>query len=307
MSAVSEGVWETVTVDDQIIAAPTLLQSYMVFANTRPARGRRRRGPDRRHLDLGRLPGRRRRRPPRATSTASAGAQVDPTATVMSLGARTSTARSSRATGEDATIDVGDAELAVPERIHDMTYDDRSLDPVTLTQSGADVLPGFLAGELRDDRAGQLRRASSSPSRRPTASTGWCCRRSRADPPTQAANPQTLSVSAQSAEHVEEAAEFIEFYMQAENLAAVAEGDWLIPASAAAADAVAERHRRRERLGHDPRPAATTSPRRRSRGRRLPAVEGPDRHPGAPAVLRRPDRPRRPASSADRRLDRSAG
>ena len=40
-------------------------------------------------------------------------------------------------------------------------------------------------------------------------------------------------------EHVEEAAEFIDFFMAAENLAAVAEGDWLIPASAAARDAVA--------------------------------------------------------------------
>ena len=48
--------------------------------------------------------------------------------------------------GEDATIDVGDAELALPERIHAMTYDDRSLDPVTLTQSGSDVMSGFLKG-----------------------------------------------------------------------------------------------------------------------------------------------------------------
>ena len=37
---------------------------------------------------------------------------------------------------------------------------------------------------------------------------------------------------------VEEAAEFINFYMQPENLAAVAEGDWLIPASSDAADTV---------------------------------------------------------------------
>ncbi len=32
-SSVPEGVWETVTVDDKVIAAPTLLQSYVVFAN----------------------------------------------------------------------------------------------------------------------------------------------------------------------------------------------------------------------------------------------------------------------------------
>jgi ABC-type glycerol-3-phosphate transport system substrate-binding protein len=55
----------------------------------------------------------------------------------------------------------------------------------------------------------------------------------------QAANPQTLSVSAES-EHVEEAAAFIDFVMSAENLAALAEGDALIPATEAAREAVAE-------------------------------------------------------------------
>ena len=31
---ISEGIWESVTVDDAIIAYPSTLQSYMVFANT---------------------------------------------------------------------------------------------------------------------------------------------------------------------------------------------------------------------------------------------------------------------------------
>jgi spermidine/putrescine-binding protein len=58
-----------------------------------------------------------------------------------------------------------------------------------------------------------------------------------ADSAEQAANPQTLSVAAESA-NVEEAAEFIDYFMQADNLAKVAEGDWLIPASADAAETV---------------------------------------------------------------------
>ena len=53
----------------------------------------------------------------------------------------------------------------------------------------------------------------------------------------QSANPQTLSVPAES-EHVEEAAAFINFFMEADNLAAVAQGDWLIPTSTEARDAV---------------------------------------------------------------------
>ena len=54
----------------------------------------------------------------------------------------------------------------------------------------------------------------------------------------QAANPQTMSVSAES-EHVEEAAAFIDFFMGADNLAALAQGDALIPATAAAREIVA--------------------------------------------------------------------
>ncbi len=53
----------------------------------------------------------------------------------------------------------------------------------------------------------------------------------------QAANPQTLSVSADS-KNVEEASTFINFYMKAENLAAVAEGETLYPATKDAAAAV---------------------------------------------------------------------
>ena len=55
----------------------------------------------------------------------------------------------------------------------------------------------------------------------------------------QAANPQTLSVAAES-EHVEQAAAFINYFMEAENLAAVAEGDWLIPTVRRRRDAVLE-------------------------------------------------------------------
>jgi ABC-type glycerol-3-phosphate transport system substrate-binding protein len=57
--------------------------------------------------------------------------------------------------------------------------------------------------------------------------------------PVQAANPQTMSVSAQS-KAPEQAAKFIDYFMNAENQAKLAQGDWLIPASKPARDAVAE-------------------------------------------------------------------
>ena len=140
--------------------------------------------------------------------------------------------------GEDVTFEVGDAELAVPQRIHDLAYEAGALDPVSLTLSGADVLPGFFGGNYAMyvggnfiaqqlvDGAGGLQLGGAPAARRHEGAN-------------QAANPQTLSVAAES-EHVEEAAAFIDFFMDAENLAAVAEGDWLIPTSAAARDAVLE-------------------------------------------------------------------
>lgn len=140
--------------------------------------------------------------------------------------------------GADATIDVGEAELAVPQRIHDLAYVDEAIDPVSLTLSGGDALAGFIAGDYSlyvagDYVAQQLVQGAPD--------FAWTVL-----PPLagdvgsqQAANPQTFSVSADS-EHPEEAAAFINFIMQAENLGALAQGDWLIPSSSSARDAVQE-------------------------------------------------------------------
>jgi maltose-binding protein MalE len=139
--------------------------------------------------------------------------------------------------GEDADLQVGDSELAVPERIHQMAYEDKSLDPVTLTQSGSDVMKAFLKGKYAMTVQGSY--AAQTLAESAPANLHWAALPLLAgDSADQAANPQTMSVAAES-KHVEEAAEFIDFYMKAENLAKVAEGDWLIPATSSAADAVA--------------------------------------------------------------------
>jgi multiple sugar transport system substrate-binding protein len=139
-------------------------------------------------------------------------------------------------TGKDAQVTVGDAELALPERIRQMA-DDGSLDPTSITQSGGDVMPAFLKGKYAMTVQGSY--AAQTLVESAPKNFHWAVL-----PPlegtagaTQAANPQTLSVAAESP-HVKEAAEFIDYYMQAENLAKVAEGDWLIPTSSTAADAV---------------------------------------------------------------------
>lgn len=233
-SDVSEGLWDTVTVDDQIVGAPILLQSYVVFAN----------------LDLLKQAG---VEVPTGDTWAwddfqdAAAATTkgktfglgwglaEPTAPMLSF-APNFGGTYFDGKGEDAKIEVGEAELAVPERVHQMAYDDKSLDPVTLTQEGSDVMSGFLKGKYAMTVQGSYN--AQTLSQDAPDNLNWAAMPVLAgDSAEQAGNPQTLSVAAES-EHPEEAAEFINFFMEAKNLAAVAEGDWLIPSTESAATQV---------------------------------------------------------------------
>ncbi len=235
-NAVPEGIWDTVTVDDQVIAAPTLMQSYVVFANRtllEDAGAKMPSGDTWSWDDF------------QAAAEATTEGDVfgvgwglnEPTATMMSLG-QNFDAGYFEGDGDEVSIDVGDAETALPQRIHEMTYDDASLDPVTLTQSGSDVMSGFLQGRYAMTVQGSYTAQTLSESA-PEGFDWVAMPALEGDSAAQAANPQTLSVSAQSP-NAEQAAEFVDFYMQADNLAAVARGDWLIPASTEAADILAE-------------------------------------------------------------------
>ena len=118
--------------------------------------------------------------------------------------------------------------MEVPRRIHGLAYEAGALDPVSLTLSGSDTLPGFIGGDYAMYVGGNFiaqQLVDSAPE-----DFNWVVLPPLAgtEGANQAANPQTLSVAAES-EHVEEAAAFINYFMEAENLAAVAEGDWLIP------------------------------------------------------------------------------
>ncbi|MCU1424778.1 MAG: sugar transporter substrate-binding protein, partial [Microbacteriaceae bacterium] len=141
-------------------------------------------------------------------------------------------------TGDDATIEVGDDELAVAAHVHSMADDDASLDPVSLTQSGSDVLPGFLGGKYALSLGGNFLAQQITESA--PEGFNWTVLPPLAgdEGAVQAANPQTLSVAAES-EHVEQSAKFIDYFMGASNQAKLAQGDWLIPASADAREEVA--------------------------------------------------------------------
>ncbi|MFD5213735.1 ABC transporter substrate-binding protein [Microbacterium sp. NPDC058345] len=236
-SDISEGIWDSVTVNDEIIAYPSTLQSYMAFANAdllEEAGVEVPTGDTMTWDELAEIA--------RATTTADhkglGWGLASPTATIMSLSLGFDGGYFS-GEGEEATIEVGDAELAVPERIHEMAYTDESLDLTSLTQSGSDVLASFYGGKIAMTVQGSFQ-ATNIANDAPEG-FNWV-----ALPPLegsagaiQAANPQTYSVNIDS-EYVEESAEFLNYFLNADNLAEIAYADALIPSSGEARAAVEE-------------------------------------------------------------------
>lgn len=236
-SDISDGIWESVTHDGQIVAYPSTLQSYMAFANADLLAEAGVEVPTGDTMTWDQL-----REIAKATTTADhyglGWGLGSPTATMMSLSMGFDGGYFD-GEGDDVTIEVGDDELAVPERIHEMAYTDRSIDPTSLTQSGSDVLPSFYGGKVALTVQGSFQ-ATNIAADAPEG-LNWV-----ALPPLegsagaiQAANPQTYSVNIDS-EHVEESAEFLNFFMDGENLAKIAYADALIPSSGAARTQVAE-------------------------------------------------------------------
>ncbi|MEQ4209442.1 sugar ABC transporter substrate-binding protein [Actinopolymorpha sp. B9G3] len=140
-------------------------------------------------------------------------------------------------TGDEATVEVGEAELEVPQRIHQMLYDDKTAAPQTIGTNSTDSLPGFFEGKyamlfgaiwLRQQMVQEAPDDFDWVTLPPLEGS---------DGLEQAANPQILSVAAQS-EHPEEAAQFIEYFLNAENMAELARGDWLVPTSEGALEAL---------------------------------------------------------------------
>lgn len=237
-SAVSKDVWDTVTTaDGKIIAAPTLLQTYVVFANTSAFEAANVKVPTGDKLTWDQLASIAKQ------LTANGGYGVgwglkQPTAAVMNTALGFDGTFFDTKDDGTAAIHVGDGELAVPKAIHAMAYDDKSLDPVTLTQSGSDVLPGFLGGKYAMYVGGNFLAQQITESAPDTFKWTVLPPLAGSAGATQAANPQTMSVSAQS-KAPEQATKFINYFMNAENQAKLAQGDWLIPASKPARDKVA--------------------------------------------------------------------
>lgn len=223
---ISQGVWDTVTFDGKVAGVPFLLESQVIIANKKmldaagiavpPADG----GWtwDEFQANARKLTG--------GGKYGVAWALKSPTNRVLNLSLNFD-GKFFYDNGGRTEVRVGDAEKEVPQRIHDMIYVDKSASPEALGMSGTDALPGFFAGKyamvpgsvsLRQQMVEQAPAGFEWVTLPPVKGTSA----------NQAANPQTLSVSADS-KYQKEAGQFLDFFLNPTNMAALAKGDWLVP------------------------------------------------------------------------------
>jgi ABC-type glycerol-3-phosphate transport system substrate-binding protein len=133
-------------------------------------------------------------------------------------------------TGAGASLSVNAAELEVPSRIHAMIYDDKTIDPASLTMSGAGPVPGFLAGKYAMIFAASYVASDLDVAAKAAGFNWTSLPLLKGNSTMQGANPQTLSVSNQS-KYKKPAAAFIRFMLQDQNLGQLALGEGLIPST----------------------------------------------------------------------------
>jgi multiple sugar transport system substrate-binding protein len=235
-SQIPQGIWDSVSFKNGVYGAPTLLQSYVVFVNKKKLAAANVTLPtdsspwtwDQFQAAAKQLTG--------GGSYGLGWGLKSPVAAVLSMSLNFD-GKFITGEGNSSKLTWGAGEQAVPQRIHDMIVTDKSLAPDTVGMSGSDVLPGFFAGKYAMIVGGNY--ASQQMVEQAPKDFEWAMLPMlKGQSQNQAADPQTLSIAAQS-KHQKEAMQFIAFYDNAENLAKLAQGDWLIPASDAAAQKVA--------------------------------------------------------------------
>ena len=233
---IPESVWKSVTIDGKVAGVPTIAQVYTVFADTKALQAAGITPPtadqpwtwddlatNAKKLSTG-------------GNSGFAWGLKSPQAGIMSAGLAFDGTFFS---GDEAkpTIKVGENELQVPNRLKAM-LDDKTMAATSVSLSGSDVLPGFFGGKYKMIMAGNYV-ATQIAEKAPEGFEWTMLPLLKGTSQAQLSNPQTLSVARQS-QHQKEAMEFIAYYLKAENLAKVAEGDALIPMSTSAAAIVSK-------------------------------------------------------------------
>ncbi|MEH1126564.1 ABC transporter substrate-binding protein [Micromonospora sp. CPCC 206061] len=223
---ISDGIWETVTFDGKVAGVPFLLESQVVLANkklldaaaiTVPAAGQSWTW-DEFQTNAQALT--------KSGTYGVAWALKSPTNRVMNLSLNFD-GKFFYTDGGKTEVKVGDPEKEIPRRIHDMIYVAKSASPDAVGMGGTDPLPGFFAGKYAMLPGGVFLRQQMV--EQAPAGFEWVTLPPIKGPSaSQAANPQTLSISEDS-KGKKQAMQFVEYFLNPANMARLAQGDWLVP------------------------------------------------------------------------------
>ena len=231
---IREGAWDTVTYDDAVTGVPFLQESQVIFANKTLF--------DAAGVELPTIDD-----PWTWDEFADVTEQLtengqygtafplkSPANRILNLGMGYDAAYFETEDGVSTAV-FDDAEGAVPQRIHDMIWTDKTASPEAVGLSSADALPGFFAGQYAT-LPGAIWVRQQIQEQAPDGFEWVTLPPLEGTSQTQGAVSQTLSVSADT-EHPEEAVAFVEYMLNAENQAKLAAGDWLLPTSQEAVEA----------------------------------------------------------------------
>jgi multiple sugar transport system substrate-binding protein len=234
-SEIPKSVWDTVDFGHRIMGVPIMLQTYNVFANTDI-------------LNAAGIKAPTIANPWTWTKFRQVSKQLtkggnygvcwglrSPTATIQTLALNFGGQFNYLQNGKWG-FKWGAGEQAIPKLMHDMIYVDHSIDQAAVGLSGSAVLPAFFGGKCAMTVQGNYN-AQGMIEQGPKGFNWALFPPLKGQSQFQAANPQTYSISAQS-QHKAEAMQFIAYALNAQNMAKLAAGDWLIPAAPAAAKLV---------------------------------------------------------------------
>jgi multiple sugar transport system substrate-binding protein len=236
-TSIPQSVWSTVDYSHKITGVPFMLQTYNVFANLTLLKAAGVAAPTvKKPWTWAQFRA--------AAKKLSTGGNYgvcwglkSPTATIQTLSLNWG-AQWTYLVGGHWTLKVGKAEQQILTTMHDMIYVDKSIDPASVGLSGSAVLPAFFAGKCAMTVQGDYQ-AQGMIEQGPKGFNWAMFPPLKGDSQDQVANPQTLSISQQS-QHKAEAMQFIAYALNAQNMAKLAAGDWLIPVSPAAGKIVAK-------------------------------------------------------------------
>jgi multiple sugar transport system substrate-binding protein len=232
-ASISQRVWDSVTFGRRVVAVPTLLQTYNVFANVDALKAAGIK------LPTSKSPWtwtQFRAASKKLTGNGKYGVGwglKSPVSVSMSLALNWGGTffYFDKKAGR-WTVKITPAETKYLTTVHDMIWQDGSIDPNAVGSSGGAVLPGFFAGKYAMTMQGNY--AAQQMITDAPAGFHWALL-----PPLkgtsqdQMADPQTYSVTQQS-QHKKEAVQFLAYLANAQNMQKLAAGDWLIPSNPSA-------------------------------------------------------------------------